>query len=472
MPTTGLSRSAITRSTQTPSKKPSKSPRKNRNPPSQKKASNRGPYAEKACYPCRKGHRKCRDIRTITGKPVCGLCADQQLECTWPDDGPPTGHGRTFDRWNNTYTSRDPPHPSWDYTSSEDDAEGGDGDSNSIITGQDEEGWGSEHASGRNQGVDAHETHHNSIAQQIDSQASPARTHHHSPQTVRPRPRTQQTPRVPTNGLQLPRFGQQQPPVPAATASATGDTSVSDRYRQPSNSHQAPPPQPRYPDPLELLVTAAAAVEGKRSALDDEPADATLIIKKILTAKLWDDDNGGGWKKNVKDIDGEVLCVSQFTLLASLKKGAKPDFHDSMASFRRDNSTIPSKAYYTSFLEEIKAAYDPSKIQDGEFGAMMQVSLCNDGPVTILLSSRDKPATKSGTPTPATSGINTPLPEAGQKKVKKPKDKGTGHPKFAAGADKEAANPLGTAVGEVIDEGSREAGATISGVNQEEANRE
>ncbi|WVQ71580.1 D-tyrosyl-tRNA(Tyr) deacylase [Cryptococcus sp. DSM 104548] len=224
---------------------------------------------------------------------------------------------------------------------------------------------------------------------------------------------------------------------------------------------------------LQRVVNASVAVDGKTISsigkgllvlvgIDryDEPADATLIIKKILTAKLWDDENGGGWKKNVKDIDGEVLCVSQFTLLANLKKGAKPDFHDSM-------STIPGKAYYTSFLKELKAAYDPLKIQDGEFGAMMQVSLCNDGPVTILLSSRDKSDAKSGTTTPASSGINTPQPGAGQKKVKKAKDKGTGHPKFR-GNGTDAANPLGAGVTKVLDDGTGVAGETGADVDKKE----
>nr|ODN81199.1 D-tyrosyl-tRNA(Tyr) deacylase [Cryptococcus depauperatus CBS 7841] len=145
----------------------------------------------------------------------------------------------------------------------------------------------------------------------------------------------------------------------------------------------------------------------------DEPSDATQIIKKILTAKLWEDEDGGGWKKNVKDIDGEVLCVSQFTLLATFK-GSKPDFHESM-------STVPGKALYSSFLEEIKQAYHPLKIKDGRFGANMQVSLTNDGPVTILLSSKDK---NSRTPTPS----QTPT-SSGLRKVK---NKGQGYPNGVA----------------------------------------
>ncbi|KIR58686.1 D-tyrosyl-tRNA(Tyr) deacylase [Cryptococcus bacillisporus CA1280] len=175
---------------------------------------------------------------------------------------------------------------------------------------------------------------------------------------------------------------------------------------------------------LQRVINASVTVDGKIISsigkgllvlvgIDryDEPQDATQIIKKILTARLWEDENGVAWKKNVKDIDGEVLCVSQFTLLAGFK-GSKPDFHESM-------STIPGNAFYSSFLKEIKTAYDPSKIQDGQFGAMMQVSLTNDGPVTILLSSKDKPGksgTTTSTPSATASGISTPL--EGKKKNK------------------------------------------------------
>jgi len=83
----------------------------------------------------------------------------------------------------------------------------------------------------------------------------------------------------------------------------------------------------------------------------------------------------------VKDIDGEVLCVSQFTLLANTTKGKKPDFHRAM-------SAEPSRQLYASFLEAMRNAYNPEKVKDGVFGAMMNVSLTNEGPVTFTLDSR------------------------------------------------------------------------------------
>jgi len=76
-----------------------------------------------------------------------------------------------------------------------------------------------------------------------------------------------------------------------------------------------------------------------------------------------------------------VLCVSQFTLLASTIKGTKPDFHAAMPPSL-------SAPFYQSFLTSMRAAYLPERILDGKFGAMMSVGLCNEGPVTICLDSR------------------------------------------------------------------------------------
>ncbi|WWC90078.1 uncharacterized protein L201_005011 [Kwoniella dendrophila CBS 6074] len=182
---------------------------------------------------------------------------------------------------------------------------------------------------------------------------------------------------------------------------------------------------------VQRVVNASVAVDGQTISsigkgllvlvgIDrfDEPNDASQIIKKVLTARLFDDEEGKMWKKSVKDIDGEVLCVSQFTLLASFKGSTKPDFHESM-------STVPGKAYYTSFLEEMQKGYHPSKIKDGQFGAMMQVSLTNDGPVTILLSSQPS-SSSSKTSTANTSRSTTPGLNAS--KPQKKKDKGTQRP--------------------------------------------
>ncbi|TFY60945.1 hypothetical protein EVG20_g7237 [Dentipellis fragilis] len=108
---------------------------------------------------------------------------------------------------------------------------------------------------------------------------------------------------------------------------------------------------------------------------DDTAADVDILTKKILTLRVFSDAADNMWKASVKDINGEVLCVSQFTLMANTTKGNKPDFHRAM-------STEPSRELYASFLQRIGEAYVPERIKDGKFGAMM------NGPVTFTLDSR------------------------------------------------------------------------------------
>ncbi|TFK94835.1 D-tyrosyl-tRNA deacylase [Polyporus arcularius HHB13444] len=141
---------------------------------------------------------------------------------------------------------------------------------------------------------------------------------------------------------------------------------------------------------------------------DDTVTDIETLTKQILTLKVFSDDASGAmWKKNVKDIEGEVLCVSQFTLFANTSKG-KPDFHRAMASG-------PSRELYGSFLKRMGELYKPDRIQDGRFGAMMDVRLTNEGPVTFTLDSRKfeyvDPPSGTATPkkgTPVASGKLTP----------------------------------------------------------------
>ncbi|KAF9058817.1 D-Tyr tRNAtyr deacylase-like domain-containing protein [Rhodocollybia butyracea] len=116
---------------------------------------------------------------------------------------------------------------------------------------------------------------------------------------------------------------------------------------------------------------------------DDTSSDASALINKILNLRVFNDpvDPQKMWKASVKDIDGEILCVSQFTLLANTTKGNKPDFHRAM-------SAESSRDMYAAFLEKLRQAYKEDKVQDGKFGAMMNVSLTNEGPVTFTLDSR------------------------------------------------------------------------------------
>ncbi|KAI0005921.1 D-Tyr tRNAtyr deacylase-like domain-containing protein [Russula compacta] len=117
--------------------------------------------------------------------------------------------------------------------------------------------------------------------------------------------------------------------------------------------------------------------------VDDNASDTENLAKKILTLRVFSDASGDMWKANVKDIQGEILCVSQFTLMGNTSKGNKPDFHRAM-------SADQSRTMYASFLQILGAQYSPEKIKaDGKFGAMMNVSLINEGPVTFTLDSRN-----------------------------------------------------------------------------------
>ncbi|KAI2776572.1 deacylase [Daldinia loculata] len=134
-----------------------------------------------------------------------------------------------------------------------------------------------------------------------------------------------------------------------------------------------------------VLVFAAVAP-------GDTEKEADSLAAKVLKLKLWDDNAGGRWKKSVMDISGEVLCVSQFTLLASTKKGNKPDFHGAMGGEE-------AKRLYDYFFEKVQQGYAADKVKNGVFQAMMEVALVNDGPVTLELSAGQKP-TSVPTPTP------------------------------------------------------------------------
>ncbi|KAG4440512.1 hypothetical protein IFR05_003982 [Cadophora sp. M221] len=121
-----------------------------------------------------------------------------------------------------------------------------------------------------------------------------------------------------------------------------------------------------------ILVFAAVAP-------GDTEKDAENLASKILKMRLWDDEAGGRWKHNVQDINGEVLCVSQFTLLASTKKGSKPDFHGALGGEQ-------AKELYQLFFSKVQQGYKAESVKDGVFQAMMEVALVNDGPVTLEMS--------------------------------------------------------------------------------------
>jgi D-tyrosyl-tRNA(Tyr) deacylase len=115
----------------------------------------------------------------------------------------------------------------------------------------------------------------------------------------------------------------------------------------------------------------------------DTMEDLEFCCKRLLTCKLWENEAGAGWRHGVKTKGLEVLCVSQFTLYGTLTKKQQPDYKLAMKS-------IPAQEMYNTFLQMLKSSYEDDKVKDGVFGAMMDVALVNDGPVTIVIESDPK----------------------------------------------------------------------------------
>ncbi|WP_312421540.1 D-aminoacyl-tRNA deacylase [Epilithonimonas sp.] len=112
----------------------------------------------------------------------------------------------------------------------------------------------------------------------------------------------------------------------------------------------------------------------------DENTDADWIVKKIIDVRVFSDDEGK-MNHSVKDINGEILCISQFTLISDYKKGNRPSY----IKAARPDKAIPLFEY---FKDEMKKS--GLKTESGIFGADMKVSLINDGPVTLVFDSKTK----------------------------------------------------------------------------------
>lgn len=145
---------------------------------------------------------------------------------------------------------------------------------------------------------------------------------------------------------------------------------------------------------LQRVKEAAVGIEGKIKAQigqgllllvgieqEDQQEDIDWLCKKVLDLRIFSDKDGK-MNHSVRDVDGDIIVVSQFTLHANIKKGTRPSF----VKAARPETAIP---LYENFVQSL-ATNLGKPIGTGEFGADMKVTLINDGPVTILLDSKNR----------------------------------------------------------------------------------
>ena len=114
---------------------------------------------------------------------------------------------------------------------------------------------------------------------------------------------------------------------------------------------------------------------------EDGKEDIDWLINKIVNLRVFNDE-AGIMNKSITDIDGDILLVSQFTLHASTKKGHRPSY----IKAAKPDVAIP---LYNQFIESLDKAFS-GKFETGVFGADMQILLNNDGPVTIIIDTKEK----------------------------------------------------------------------------------
>ena len=145
---------------------------------------------------------------------------------------------------------------------------------------------------------------------------------------------------------------------------------------------------------IQRVSEASVTIEGKKKsqieqglliligiAEDDSSEDIDWLVKKVLNMRIFDDENGV-MNKSVNDVNGDIIVVSQFTLMASCKKGNRPSY----IKAARPEISIP---LYEEFCSKMSGALG-KEVGTGTFGADMKVALINDGPVTICIDTKNK----------------------------------------------------------------------------------
>jgi len=145
---------------------------------------------------------------------------------------------------------------------------------------------------------------------------------------------------------------------------------------------------------IQRVSKASVTIEGKKVASiqsgvlvllgiinEDIQEDINWLSKKIANLRIFEDEEGI-MNKSLLDINGDAIVVSQFTLYANTKKGNRPSY----IKAAKPDIAIP---FYENFVKQLETDLG-KKVQTGKFGADMKVELLNDGPVTIIIDSKNK----------------------------------------------------------------------------------
>mgnify|MGYP001120317071 FL=1 len=144
---------------------------------------------------------------------------------------------------------------------------------------------------------------------------------------------------------------------------------------------------------IQRVLSASVSVDGKEVssinlgllillgvAQDDASTDLEYLVKKTVGLRIFKDEHAN-MNLSIDDVSGEALVVSQFTLCADINKGRRPSFINAAPPEMADNM-------YQQYCKKLRK--ENISVQTGQFGAMMEVGLVNDGPVTIVLDSRER----------------------------------------------------------------------------------